>query len=342
MAVKKQLFDQHFRTFAKSLEMAIAANQTQLSQKDQVEGLIKLENRFRKELNSHAAGRDIYKKFIKFILEEKRNILSARPYFRERQKKFSAEISPAFKIRDHKAFRKFRFNYMFIRFVLRNYTGRRKVRLRKMAAEIAEERNRLISLNLPLSINRAKIFWKKIPKVNHEYMDMVQMASEGLISAVDKFVPPYRTVFRSVAIGRMVGNMVEASSETMLHFYPSDKRELYRANMLKHRQKIEKVEDMVEEMNRDRGKDEKKINAGDLHNIMRGASHVSMDYAPVDTGSELELITIHSKVADDKPTQEQEYERKDSLNKIKDIFRTCLTIIQRKIFALKGEIYEQD
>lgn len=334
----KRVYDQHFRTFAKSLEMAIMSVGDEKTQKNQVEDLIKLETKFRKELNSHAAGREVYKKFIKYILEDKKNILSARPFFRERQKKFSAEISPAFKEKDHKAFQRFRFNYTFILFALKVYKGRRKIRLQRMADEIAKERDSLIKKNIPLSINRAKIFWKKVPKVNHEYMDYIQMAAEGLISAVDKFVPPYRTVFRSVAIGRMVGNMVEASSETLLHFYPSDKRELYKANLLRHRRKIEKIEDIVREMNKER-EDKDKITSGRLYNIIRGASHVSMDAAPVSKkDDDLELITVHSRIADDTPNQEEMYEQIDTVNKIKDIFDISLSLIQKKIFILKGEM----
>lgn len=338
----KNVYDQHFRIFAKSLEMAIAASPTDESQKNQVEGLIDLENRFRKELNSHGAGRNVYKEFINYILNEKKNILSARPYFRERQKKFSARISPAFKKQNFKAFKNFRFNYTFILFALKVYKGPayRRTKLEKIAKATETERDMLIKRNLPLAINRAKIFWKKVPKVNHEYMDMVQMASEGLISAVDKFVPPYRTVFRSVAIGRMVGNMIEASSETMLHFYPSDKRELYKANQLKHRNKLESVDDIAEEMNKERAGKEK-ITPGRLYNILKGASHVSMDYHPTDENNEsLDLVSVHSRIADENADQAKDLEMQDTLSKIKEAFVKYLTIVQRKIFALKGQFYD--
>jgi DNA-directed RNA polymerase specialized sigma subunit len=43
-------------------------------------------------------------------------------------------------------------------------------------------------------------------------MDLVQIAVEGLISAVDKFVLPFSRAFRAVAIGRITGNFITSYS----------------------------------------------------------------------------------------------------------------------------------
>jgi len=244
----------HFRKYTKTLELALKQVKTADSQKLQVEGLVKLEKQFRKALCDHREGLKVYEAFVHFILEVKKNILSARPYFRERQKTFSSRVSPALKKRNALALHRFGFNYLFVKFAMKVYRGKGKRRrdLLALANQIRDERDALIQRNLPLAINRAKMFYNKIPKSDREYMDYIQMANEGLISAVDKFVLPYRTVFRSVIIGRAVGNMTEASSDTIMHFFPSDKRILYKANSIIHRQGKDRIADVVAEINREK------------------------------------------------------------------------------------------
>ncbi|MHA1860980.1 MAG: hypothetical protein ACTSVM_01610, partial [Candidatus Ranarchaeia archaeon] len=123
-------------------------------------------------------------------------------------------------------------------------------------------------------------------------------------------------------------------------FYPSDKRELYKANLFKHRQKIEKVEDIAEKMNEER-ESKDKITSSRLYSILKGASHVSLDYTPTNNNNEeLELITVHSRIPNDGPSQEEEYLQIDLLKKIKNIFKKYLSIRQNKIFKLKGETYD--
>jgi len=63
-------------------------------------------------------------------------------------------------------------------------------------------------------------------------MDLLQVATEGLIAATDKYAGAYSRMWAGVAIGRMVGNLIGANSETTLHFYPVDQRRLYRARKL--------------------------------------------------------------------------------------------------------------
>ena len=117
-----QLDENHFRMFASSLEAAIArenvpddVNFLKL-QKEQVETLVKTEREFRKTIVGYKSGRTgdhIYGAFIKYICEERRNILAARPFFRERQTVFTKSISQALKDRDVKALQKFNFNFHF-------------------------------------------------------------------------------------------------------------------------------------------------------------------------------------------------------------------------------------
>jgi pyoverdine/dityrosine biosynthesis protein Dit1 len=118
--VAKSLDDPHFRQFAVSLEQAIercgeTEDEDFLSrQKRQVDTLIALEDEFRETLIASSQGERIYKAFIKFICEDRRNILDARPYFRERQGQFTKKISVALRRRKPQSLYSFRFNYRFV------------------------------------------------------------------------------------------------------------------------------------------------------------------------------------------------------------------------------------
>lgn len=84
--------DLHFLHFAKSLQEVILGysceNDSDFTarQKAQVEKLIRLENKFKKILQNDSRGIRAYHEFIKYIVGDKKNILAARPFFRERQR----------------------------------------------------------------------------------------------------------------------------------------------------------------------------------------------------------------------------------------------------------------
>jgi len=200
------------------------------SQKETLEELFKFEDRFREALISTLEGREMYQTFMDFIIKEKCNILSSRVYFRERQNVFSAKISPAFQKQTPALLYRFRINYMFARWVIDRYHGPKIRSLRYSYDKIVAIRKFLCENNLPLALNRAKIFWSKVPNSHLEYMDIVQTSSEGLLTAIDKFVPPYKSLFRSVAIGRMTLNMITDHNATVVKLSPIEKRILYRAN----------------------------------------------------------------------------------------------------------------
>lgn len=233
--------DDHFKQFAQNLERAIdkygdLSEESLIDrQRRQIETLVGLEKKFRKTLIAHRYGAATYKAFVQFICEKNRNILSARPYFRERQSIFTEQISRALKKRAEKSLYKFHFNFNFVQFVLRSRKWHSGSPIVKIAKQIKDIRTEIVEMNMPLAISRARIFWSRTPKAQLSYMDLIQISCEGLMSAVDKFVLPFSPVFRSVAIGRMVGNFIENYSETMVHFFPVDKRKIYRANKVIHK-----------------------------------------------------------------------------------------------------------
>lgn len=214
-------------------------------QKKLLKKLFSIEKKFKETLLATGNGRNVYKNFMKFILNDQKNILAARIYFRERQDTFSNKIAKAFHQNKPEKLHKFRINYVFAVWACNNIKTKNK-KLLRLLEEMKEIRNNLCEMNLPLAINRSKIFWSKIPDTHLEYMDLIQASSEGLLIAIDKFVPPFKLVFRSVAIGRMVAYMIEDNSETIIKLSPTERRILYLINKAKNTEKKENDEQIFE------------------------------------------------------------------------------------------------
>lgn len=218
----------HFRFFGQTLRVKIMES-TKLTerqrfarQKEQFERLWGLEEEFRRRLIAHRWGQGTYQKFLHYITEERRNILAARPFFRERQTMFTKRISRALRKGNVLDLYRFRFNFGFMAFALKAYPWAGpggSSRIVEIGKELWDLRRQIVEENLPLSINRARIFYGRTPKSHLSLMDEVQASANGMLSAVDKMCPPFTRVFRGVAIGRMVGNMIEdycVAPETMV------------------------------------------------------------------------------------------------------------------------------
>ncbi len=334
-------WDEHFRQFASSLESLLCgydmpdAEDHTARQKAQVEGLVALEREFRKALIHDWRGPDVYKAFVKFIVETKRNILAARPYFRERQDVFKSKISPILRSKQDKALYRFDINYPFISFVLKTKKFGENSRVMKLAKKVEVARRELIEMNLPLAISRARIFKQRVPQSYLDYMDLVQISNEGLIAAVDKFVLPYTPVFRSVIIGRITGNLIEDYSDTMLHFYPSDKRKIYRAN------KAQKVgvntdwNDVAVAVNN--GADpQHKTTPQEVQQLIMAAGHVSIN-APVNTNNPDAFTenSVDRYEADPATRPDNMVEAAEVHDALKKAVRS-LTVFENKLLAMMG------
>lgn len=217
-------------------------------QKKLLKQLFSIEKEFKEILISTSKGKEVYKDFMKFILNEEGNILSARVYFRERQNTFSNKIAKAFHQNKPEKLYKFKINFSFAAWVMKRHNIKNK-KLKNLFEEMKSIRSELCEMNLPLAINRSKIFWSKTPESHLEYMDLIQASSEGLLIAIDKFVPPFKQVFRSVAIGRMVAYMIEDNSETVVKLSPTEKRILYLANKARNSEKLSDEKDVLEYVN---------------------------------------------------------------------------------------------
>lgn len=302
--------DDHFRQFIGNLELATSRYEGEnnlAAQQAMVERLVKLEKDFRKTLIRHRWGKFAYRKFVEYVMGERRNILMARPYFRERNEVFQNEISDVFRAswdsaarvlaREPRALYRYHINFPFIKFVMDNFKWSKGSAITALYTSIQKQRDELAERNMPLAISEARLFYGKTPKSHLAFMDCIQHSADGLMSAIDKYCLPYSSNYRAVIIGRIRGNLIEAYSETSLHFYPGDKRRLYRARKAMARMDDpHDYDELARILNRE--EPESHITSGELANLIGASSVVNegMLYDPTNEDSDeaSDAITNHS------------------------------------------------
>lgn len=233
----KIIADDLFQLFVKEMNQALKKGEDKKQTKHLLNDLISLERKFKKLLLSTPHGEKVYVDFMDFILDEeegKGNMLAARVYFRERQDTFSKKMYKAFHLKRPKMLHKFKINYKFCVWCLEKYKGPNAKQLASILELMAPIRKEICEQNLPLALNRSRIFQTNTPKSHNSYMDISQSAAEGLMIAVDKFVPESGKVknnrdFNGVAIGKMSLEMRDTLSQTLVKLPPKEKRILYRA-----------------------------------------------------------------------------------------------------------------
>lgn len=342
MARKPQKFnsshDPGFAQLAAEVAQAIETNKKDgTSQKQQFEELTAAERQFHEIVLSYRISTEMYKKFISLIRVTNNNILSARPFFRESSDTFSTKITPALKDKNPEALKPFGINFHFIKFCKDHWIGLWPKKLEAAYRRTETARTKIVNNNMPLAINRAKIFFRKTPKGHLSFMDMIEVSSMGLCAAVDKYTGPYLKNFAGVIIGRSVGNLIDAYSETEIHFYPSDRRVLYRANSIRGRQGITDIKELTEAVNASFAKDllegktaPKPVTVTELSYLMAAASLISSDSNMGEDG-----FGVYSYTPDQAESIEVAINRKQEMAHIAQSARK-LPLINQKILRLKG------
>jgi len=333
----------HFKLFGHTLESAIK-KYGEISNKDlyriqkaQVEKLVRLEKKFRKTLIKHTWGKSVFVNFIKYICEIRRNILAARPYFRERQEVFTRKISSALKKRSWSKLSRYHFNFNFIQFALQNKPWGPNSKIKKLAKEIINIRNELCVMNMPLAISRARIFYSRTPRSHLSYMDLVQISAEGLLAAIDKFCLPYSAVFRSVVIGRITGNNIEETNQPLIHLYPIDKRRYYRINKFISKTHLSKTDVDYETVAKAINVDIKPCHfakAHELANIMAATSMVSSD-SPLQDDMSNKTTLISSLPIESDKQPDVIVEKQETINVLMNAVNK-LSVLEEKLLKLKG------
>jgi DNA-directed RNA polymerase specialized sigma subunit len=335
---KFESFDDSFYRLAGEVTRALERNKDGTIQQEQFEELLDAEKKFKETVLKYRQATAVYEKFLQKVCIQNKNILSARPYFRETAVIFSKKITPAIKASDIATLKTFDINYQFIKFIKNAWLGPFPKRAEQLFQRVHLARTRLIENNMPLAINRAKLFYRKTPKSHLTLMDFIGICSMGLAAGIDKWCGKYSPVFRSVCIGRMVGNMIDSYSETMLHFYPSDKRILYKAHTIRGRQGIDEIGELTEAVNKAFIADEAEgktvpktdLEKGELHALMNAASTVSADATVNDEG-----YGVYQYTEDPNQNIEETYAEKESTEEMLWLAKG-LPLIHRKILRLKG------
>ena len=348
MAIKKRTRDNSFYKLATDVNNIINRNvdgkRSKASmddiQKKQVEDLMSIEREFKETMLSYEKSSFIYKEFLYLILGKNKNILSAKPYFRERVKDFSKNISPKIKTWDIEGLKSFAINYHFMKFAIENWCRAPGAEAPLALIEIYERflklRTELIENNIPLAINRAKLFYEKTPKSHISLMEMINESVAGMINGIDKYTGEYTKVFRGVCIGRMVGGLISLYSETFIHFFPTDKKILYKANTLAHRKRIDDIDLLAKEVNAAFSEDLKVeytefVTAEQLAHLMNSSSLVSAD-ATINAEGQ----NVYSGVMDINQDVEEKVTNSNDLGEIYSIIENKLEVIEQKVLKLRG------
>lgn len=336
---RQEGFDNSFYKLAGEVTKALTRNKDGTTQKEQVEELLDAERKFKEIVLRYRQATEVYKKFLQKICIQNKNILSARPYFREGSSTFSKKITPAIKKSDIAALQTFDINFQFIKFIRDSWLGPFPKRAQQLYNRVHLARTILIENNMPLAINRAKLFFRKVPRSHLTLMDLIEICSMGLASGIDKYsAPQYTRVFLSVCIGRMVGNMIDAYSETTLHFYPSDKRILYKANSIRGRQGITDIVELTKAVNESFKRDQEEgktipksnISVSELAALMAAASTVSADATVNDEGYGVYHFTL-----DEHQDIEGSFIERETTDRMIH-FAKSLATVQKKVLKLKG------
>lgn len=334
----KDSHDPMFAILAKEIARNISVYKDGKGNKEHFDELVASEKAFHEHLLSNPKiSTEIYKRFIQEIRLVNKNILSARPYFRETADNFSLNITPALKIDNPDAMKSFQINFHFVKFSKDKWKGLWTKKCELLFKRVEHARTVLICLNMPLAVNRAKLFFRKTPKGHLSFLDMVEISSLGLCAGIDKYCGEYKANFIGVCIGRIVGNLIDAFSETQLHFFPNDRRILYRANSIRGRQGITDIPELCKAVNDSFAQDLKDgktappvITESNLSYLMAASSLISSDSNVGEEG-----FGIYNFTADGKESVETVLSNKQETLNMVTLARK-LPILNRKVLRLKG------
>lgn len=359
-----------FKQFANSLQFSqppsrMSADLLKL-QAQQFARLNALEEEFRHLLlKDKKVATKVYQAFCNMFLTSededapiRKGLLTSRPYFRERQPVCAGPIGIAIRTNKPAELFPFHVNYNFVTFAMKVDGWRKTKAFTSTAKSIFSVRQQLIEQNSPLAIREARLFWRKAPvrmrDTRYTAMDFVQLGIEGLISAIDKFClpsgglksPHQVKVWRAVAIGRMRGNFIEHFSSTNLHFFPPDRRKIYRAH--KHIRHFTSTEGVVDferlswRVNQDLEADGFETTPQELSSLLGATSWVGDPIHNAYGGSNRpapQTITESSSASEDwRP--DVRFEQHQVRAKVKEII-SRLDTCDRKILRLRGIDPEQ-
>lgn len=297
--------------------------------------LFGFEKRFAENLRKLDRSKGVYKKFVKMIKQTgERGLLEARPYFREREDR-ALELNSSIARGDVHKLAKFKINFLFCKFAMDNLEVKPDD-LCKIYSDLKSQRDVIITKYLTVALNNAKKFNGKSNKTM-DFSDHIQLANEGIITAVDKFYPDpvKKTPFRYVATGWMISKFISEGSYNS----PASMG----ANAIKKLYQVRKAYEKNENLTTEEVSAMLNIAEKEVAGLINGCRYFSLDEetgsvnSSNGSGSEARMIDFfvdpHSQSTQDNLEQHN--------LQIKTFeFYDSLDILEKKILLLKGFDYE--
>lgn len=313
----------HYLKFLSELNGGLL-DQKNFDVNEELDKLFKLEDRCRKILTASKKGIQVYQDFIRHITDVERNILASRIFFREREVTFCRNIPNLIRKRDAKGLSEFAINYKFLQWALSNSKVPQQKKMQEMFDEICRIRQRILEQSLPLVINRSRLFQVRTRKFESDAVEFIQVASEGFLSAIDKYVPSKGGNFNGVAVGWMQAKLMAESAEGFLKLSIKERRILYRANLAMYRHGFEDINKILAFVRESYPEVKREV----LERIIASSRHL----ASIDVMQENFIDS--SEEVDQTDSEEGIIEKQDH----KDLYDAIskLSVLERKVVILKG------
>jgi DNA-directed RNA polymerase specialized sigma subunit len=301
-----------------------------------VNNLSALEEEFRRGLKTYNRLKEIFDIFYDYITKERRNLLAVQPFFRERSTTFTSVLLDYIKQKNYNKVFEYHINFLFIQFIINHINLSDAPELLEIFEKIKKIRWDLVEMNLPLVISRARIFYSRTPRSHLAFMDLVQIGVGGLLNAIDKFCGKYERMWRGVVVGRITGDEIAFYNDTVMRFYPNQRRTLYRANKFFARNPKEgfNEQELMDRINKDIPESEY-MKLEDVRQLLLAAGIVSVDIRPPfddeqESEDNIALLPASEDGRPDVAVEKQELELllKESIRK--------LSIFDQKILRMKG------
>jgi DNA-directed RNA polymerase specialized sigma subunit len=298
--------------------------------------LFQLEKDFAKRVQSTAAGRKVYFKFIKFINKGRGGIKAARSYFRSRQDTFKDTVNVAIRTNVPSLMYHIPINYNFCTYTLENIDKVNKdgktinieviKDLSNTFSQIKALREEIITKHLYLSLSRAKVFSNNSYN-SQSFEDLIQIANIGLITSVDKYVLETDTSnFHRVAIGFMMKSLINDGDDAGdVSIGADDRKKLY---------SIRRILSIFPDATTDYIAETLEIEESTVKDLLSATFKKSLDdFASED--KDIRIVDIFHNEDLQEMDQYDKVEDNDSKNKISHVLHS-LSIFERKVLALKG------
>lgn len=311
--------------------------------------MLDLERSFMRTLKRYSVGVQCYTKFIQYITDELGNILNAKPYFRERSTTFNKFLSKAFKDKNPKVLMNFHPNYKFIQFCIRNMDSIPS-KIQEIYEKYTKTRQDIIENNIPLAINKSKLFNNITPKDHLDLIDFIGICVCGLADAIDKFVGDYtKANFANAAINRMSGALLEEYNKSLISMYPKDKKILYRIRSISWNTGTTNTRELAYLFNKSLEEDKKigrkpitrkKITEFEVVRLLNTAGILSLDFKTDDSTDDFadkdhtNNNSNYDDVYGEALSNEETVENKDIIIQAKVILEK-MSIIEKKAVILK-------